>query len=214
MIAVCPNKECNQRYNIKPEMIGRIAKCKKCNNRFKVEELSYSPKPIELKPIDNHSIESKTKHSRPDGLEPKASPPSSETEPFQAPPTPSFKRKAHNVSCLLAIALFGIVTLLFIGNFHIITGSNKGLSIVGRNAFGFTEVFINADQIKGMPPATAIARFPLSFRILQKEGIIKSGEAPKRGIDDKEKIEIDQAVRNAQNEIYKMAREVQKELKK
>ena len=51
MIAVYPNKECNQRYRIRPEMIGRSVKCKKCNNPFKIEELIFSPNPLEFNPI-------------------------------------------------------------------------------------------------------------------------------------------------------------------
>lgn len=204
MIAVCPNKECNQRYRIKPEMIGRFAKCKKCNNRFKIEELICYPKPLDLQPINNDSIEQKTKHNSHNKLESGTFIPSSETESFQAPSNHSSHNKIYRASSLLVIALFGIVALLFIGNCHIISSSNKRLSIVFRDSIGFSEFFINADQITGMPPVLARIRFPLGYSVLEREGIIKSDEAAKRRIDDKEKKEIDKAIRDAQKEIDNM----------
>ena len=210
MIAACLNKECNQRYRIKPEMIGRFAKCKKCNNRFKIEELICSPKPLDLQPINNDSIEQKTKHNSHNKLESGTFIPSSETETFQAPSNHSSHKKLYKASSLLAIALFSIVALLFIGNCHIISSSNKGLSIVFRDSVGFSEFFINADQITGMPPVLARTRFPLGYSVLEREGVIKSEEAAKRRIDDKEKTEIDKDVRVAQKEIDKIMRGAEK----
>jgi hypothetical protein len=213
MIAACPNKECNQRYRIKPEMIGRFAKCKKCNNRFKIEELIYSPEFLELKPISNVSIEQKTKHSSDNKLESEKFIPSSETETFQEPSNHSSPKIKCKAAFLLTIPLFGILALLFIGNCHIISSSNKGLSIVFRDSVGFSEFFINADQITSMPSVSARTRFPLGYSVLKREGIIKSDEAAKRRIDDKEKKEFDQAVRDAQKEIDKIMRDAQKDLK-
>lgn len=205
MIAVCPNNECNQRYRIQPEMIGRIAKCKKCNNPFKIEELIFSPKPLELKPNDDDPIEQITKHN---------SNKKSETESPQAPLTESSKKPVYKASSLLAVAVFGIATLLFIGNTHIISGSDKGLSIVRRDSFGFSEFFINADQITAMQPVSAKTQFPLSCKALQRVGIVKADEASKKRINDKEKSEIDKAVRDAQKEIDKMMRDAEKSFKK
>ena len=92
MIAVCPNKECNQRYRIRSEMIGRIAKCKKCNNRFKIEELIISLKPLELNPIDNSSIELTKKNNSNNKLESETTLPSSETESPRAPRGGGFRK--------------------------------------------------------------------------------------------------------------------------
>jgi hypothetical protein len=186
-------------------MIGRIAKCKKCNNPFKIEELIFSTKPLELKPIDNDPIKQTTKHNSNNN---------SETESLQAPLTQSSKKPAYKASSLLAIAIFGIATLLFIGNIHIISGSDKGLSIVRRDSFGFSEFFINANQIVGMQPVSAKTQFPLSYKILQRQGIVKADEASKRRINDEKKSEIDKAVRDAQKEIDKMMRETEKSFKK
>lgn len=125
MIAVCPNKECNQRYRIRPEMIGRIAKCKKCNNRFKIEELIFSPKPLEFNPIDNDSIEqtkknnsNKKKNNSNNKIESETSLPSSDTESPRTPLTQDSKKTVCNASSLIVIVFLGIAALLFIGNIH------------------------------------------------------------------------------------------------
>jgi len=118
MIAVCPNKECNQRYRIRPEMIGRIAKCKKCNNPFKIEELIFSPNPLEFNPIDNDSIEQTKKNTSNNKLESETTLPSSETESPRAPLTQGSKKTVCNASSLIVIVVLGIAALLFIGNIH------------------------------------------------------------------------------------------------
>ncbi|HEY9881593.1 MAG TPA: type I restriction enzyme HsdR N-terminal domain-containing protein [Leptolyngbyaceae cyanobacterium] len=38
MKTACINSECQQKYNVDPAMIGRIARCKRCNTIFTVEE--------------------------------------------------------------------------------------------------------------------------------------------------------------------------------
>ncbi len=43
MYAKCSNKQCGQKYKIKPDMIGSIGRCKKCNNIFKIIELQADP---------------------------------------------------------------------------------------------------------------------------------------------------------------------------
>lgn len=45
MFTVCTNGSCNQRYQIKPEILGVMARCKKCNTVFQVAEYS-EPAPV------------------------------------------------------------------------------------------------------------------------------------------------------------------------
>lgn len=45
MITVCPNASCGQRYKVKPEVVGVMARCKKCSNVFQVTEY-IEPKPM------------------------------------------------------------------------------------------------------------------------------------------------------------------------
>ena len=48
MLTICPNEDCNQKYKIKPELIGSMGRCKKCNNIFILEEFKEKPKIFEL----------------------------------------------------------------------------------------------------------------------------------------------------------------------
>lgn len=209
-MVVCPNEECNQRYRIRPEMIGRIARCKRCNNRFKIEELINSPKPLKLKPVENEYLEQTPKHDRNKKLELETTLSSSETKSPRAPLNQRSKKRLYKALSLSVIAIFSFAALLFIGNFHIISGSKEGLSIVRRESFGFSEFFINANKIMGISPDLAETRFPLGYKVLQKEGIIKSEEVSKKRISDEEKKEIDKALRDAQKEIDKIKQDAQK----
>ena len=184
-------------------MLGRSATCKKCNNPFKIEEQIDSPNPLEFKPIYDDSIERKTKRNRSNKLEP-------ETGSFMPLSHQRSKKRAHKRPFIIAIALLGIVALLFIGNYHVIRGGSKGLSIVRRDSIGFGEFFINADEITGIPSVSAKKRFPLGYKVLQGEGIIKSDEASKKMIDEAKQRELDEAFREAQKEIDKMTKEAQR----
>jgi hypothetical protein len=191
-------------------MIGRFARCKKCNNRFRVEELIFASKPLERMPIKNDSVEAETQHK--DGHEHGAE---KVLLPSRAKSSSAFsnqnsKKKSYKAQAIVAFAVFVIFTGLFIGNFHVIKDGNQRLSFVNRNSFGFSEVFVNADKIKSMPPVSAAAAFPLGYKVLQSEGIIKSDAVLNKRMDDKEKREFDQALQDAQRAIHKMMQENQK----
>ena len=176
MIAVCPNKECNQRYRIQPAMMGRIAKCKKCNTRFKIEEPNNSPKPLELKPL-----ETTTKPNSNNKLESETSFPSSKTESSPAPRNQSSGKTVRNALFLLAIAVIGVAASLFVGNFHAISGSSKGLSVVRRDAFGFSEFFINADEITRTPSLQPKHDFRSAGKFLKEKGSLNPTKHLKSG---------------------------------
>ena len=57
MFTACTNSTCGQRYRIKPDMIGLIARCKKCNNVFTVEQAVEVPKPVDLEPQNENAGE-------------------------------------------------------------------------------------------------------------------------------------------------------------
>ena len=69
------------------------------------------------------------------------------------------------------------------GNIHIIRGGNVGSKIVSRDSFGFNEMFINVDEITGMPRFSAQSRFPIGCRVLKREGIIESDYELDKQID-------------------------------
>jgi len=48
MKTICPNLECKQTYNIKSEMLGATARCKRCNTVFKLVEYIEPVKEITL----------------------------------------------------------------------------------------------------------------------------------------------------------------------
>jgi len=63
-------------------------------------------------------------------------------------------------------SLFALVSFLFFGNFHIITGGNDGFEVVKRYHFGFKEIFINIDEIEKIGVSAAIVKYPISHRAL------------------------------------------------
>lgn len=48
MRTICTNLECLQEYQVKPEALGKLARCPQCNSVFKVEEFHDSTKAYEL----------------------------------------------------------------------------------------------------------------------------------------------------------------------
>jgi hypothetical protein len=70
-----------------------------------------------------------------------------------------------------------LVAFVFLGTFHIITGSDIGIKIVPRHGVGFAEIFINVDEITGTSYLFAKTRWPIGCAVLQREGIVESDEA-------------------------------------
>jgi len=57
MKTICPNLECKQTYNIKPEMLGATARCKRCNTTFTLIEYIEPVKEITLIPSEESTTE-------------------------------------------------------------------------------------------------------------------------------------------------------------
>jgi len=55
MFTICSNGECSQQYKIKAEMVGGMARCKRCNHVFTVEEYIKRPKLIDLEPPEEET---------------------------------------------------------------------------------------------------------------------------------------------------------------
>jgi predicted type IV restriction endonuclease len=55
MLTVCTNGNCGQRYQIKPELIGMAARCKKCNTVFKVSEFHEPAQVIDFEPPEDQT---------------------------------------------------------------------------------------------------------------------------------------------------------------
>ena len=65
-------------------------------------------------------------------------------------------------------------SVLFFGNFHVVTGGQVGFQIFERRSFGFSEVFVNVDQIGNMPAILAKGQYPIGTRLLQDRGILEN----------------------------------------
>ncbi len=57
MKTMCPCDDCNQKYKIRSDLLGSMARCKKCNTVFKVEEYTPAPPIIELTLDDENQKE-------------------------------------------------------------------------------------------------------------------------------------------------------------
>lgn len=60
-----------------------------------------------------------------------------------------------------AVAAVLLALLLFVGNFHVFTGS-KGPRVVPRVSFALSEFMVNEDALRSMPPLIVATRFPLA----------------------------------------------------
>ena len=106
---------------------------------------------------------------------------------------------------LIVISCVGF--LLIISKIHIISGGGVGIKIALRDSFGFRELFINADEITGMPWFSAKSRFPLGCRVLQRKGYIESDSEYRDRNNREVKRNIDEAMENVQQEYEKLMRE-------
>jgi hypothetical protein len=109
----------------------------------------------------------------------------SEEGPPPGQPLPQGRKSPSDSEIRKAAASFTIAGLifamavLFLGNVHIITGSQLDAPlIVKKRSFGLSETFVNVDRIAGMPWFSARSRFPLSCAILQREHLIEPEAAP------------------------------------
>lgn len=86
--------------------------------------------------------------------------------------------------------------IIFFGNYHIVTGSKINLDIIARESFGLSEIFINIDTITGMPWIAAKSKFPLSCRVLAREGFIETDKAFKQRTANEAKKRMDDIMKN------------------
>ena len=88
------------------------------------------------------------------------------------------KKWYERSSITLCIAAFLI--LIGFGFIHIITGiaSPLGLpiDIALKDSFGYSETFVNADKVTGMPWIAAKSQYPLGCKVLQRKHYIESDD--------------------------------------
>jgi hypothetical protein len=93
---------------------------------------------------------------------------------------------------LCVIVIFIIVWL---GFFHIITGSDLGwpFIVVRKASFGYSETFINVNKITGMPWILAMSKYPIGCRILQEREYIESDKQFKERSQKEFEKEVEKA---------------------
>jgi len=107
-------------------------------------------------------------------------------------------------SSRLILLLVVLVTIIaFVGNVHLVTGSNVAYSIDKRESFGFSEMFVDVDAITGMPWIAAKSRFPLGCRLLQRKRIIESEEHMRERIRANTEEAMDEARKKAVEQMKK-----------
>ena len=74
----------------------------------------------------------------------------------------------------LTVILIGI-GIFAVGKIHVITSRDLslGFTISLRDSFGFSETFINADAITGMPWIAARSKYPIGCRFLLENGMVR-----------------------------------------
>ncbi len=109
-----------------------------------------------------------------------------------------------------ALILASCTAGVIFGMVHLVTGSDyKGPTLIRKASFGFSETFINMDQITGMPMLAARTQYPLSIRALQKAGAIETDE--QMAARAAQKLEAELAKANQEMNVF--LRKSQEELK-
>lgn len=64
-----------------------------------------------------------------------------------------------------------LITLFILGMFHVVTGTRHvsgidGITLIKRESFGYSEIYIDADAIVRMPRLIAAIRHPVGYRVV------------------------------------------------
>ena len=100
--------------------------------------------------------------------------------------------RSSTVLCVVAILI-----LLGFGFVHIITGITSPLSlpfdIALKDSFGYSETFVNADKVTGMPWIAAKSQYPLSCKVLGRKRYIETDAEFKERVQKETQEEIKKA---------------------
>lgn len=111
---------------------------------------------------------------------------------------------------IVVSALFVSCIFLFFGFFHIVNGSSyNGSPIVKKLSFGFSETFINVDQVSGMPYIVGRAQFPLSIYALQRAGYLETDQERKIRVEAEYKATMARFQAESEKQILKSQGDMQ-----
>lgn len=104
---------------------------------------------------------------------------------------------------ILLVLLGGV---LVAANMHIVRGSTyKGPLLVKRLSAGFSEMFINTDELLNMPVIAAKSRYPLGVAALQRIGFLESDAQRDSRIEQEVQNKIDEINgHSAEDQLYKL----------
>jgi hypothetical protein len=92
--------------------------------------------------------------------------------------TKTEKQKKWYERSSITLCFAAFIILLGLGFVHIITGITSPLGlpfdIALKDSFGYSETFVNANKITGMPWIAAQSRYPLGCNVLQRKRYIES----------------------------------------
>ena len=115
--------------------------------------------------------------------------------------TPVLNKDVTAVTLWTLGVIVVIAFIIFMGNYHIITGSKSGMSIIKRTTFGFSEFFIPIDKITSMPNFSAMSQFPVGVKALRREGRIESHNTFNSRVEREAKKKFDKALKKAQDKF-------------
>lgn len=109
----------------------------------------------------------------------------------------------------LVFVIIGVLVVIFLGEVHVVRGSSYDGSVFIRKAtFGYSETFVNTDQILEMPWIAAKSQFPLGVKALIKVGFLESDNARKHRYEEK----IEKKIEAVHREFEKNMEDAQKEM--
>lgn len=106
-------------------------------------------------------------------------------------------------------ALFCFSLLFFLTHVHVVRGSTyQGPLFVSRLSAGFSEMFINTDELLNMPIIGAKSRYPLSVAALQRIGFLESDQQRETRIKQETEALFERisnpSERSAEDQLYKL----------
>lgn len=115
---------------------------------------------------------------------------------------PGKSEKTRKYQIIFIAIAFPVALALFLGQVHIIRGSSyHGPLLAKKSIFGYSETFINTDQILGMPVIGAKSQYPLSVKTLQHLGFLESDEDHEERVRSEIQEKIDRELKENQKRM-------------
>lgn len=74
------------------------------------------------------------------------------------------------------VAAVVLASVYVLGSYHVVRGRGMPIRLVAKDTFTFRETFPIMEEITEVPFFSAINRYPLTVRALQREGMIETDD--------------------------------------